>query len=118
MGDSESVRASGARVDDVIADPRQGLATVTFSLAASGPMTRARLIGAAGEIARAVFAANAEVRYVTARCVVSPGGAATTQIGFVGDVTRAAMDALGEKPTEAQLEGVFTSNWWNPAISQ
>jgi hypothetical protein len=116
LAESESLRGSGATVDDVIADPRQGAVVVTLSLPATGPVTRAKVIGAAGQIARAALAANVEVRSVTVRCTISPGGSATTQIAFIGDIGRPAMDGLGGNPTEAQLEGAFTAKWWNPQI--
>ena len=116
LAGSEAARVSGATVDDVIADPGQGVVVVTFSLPATGPITRAKVIGAAAQIARGALGANAEVRSVTVRCIVSPGGSATTQIAFVGDVTRAAMEALGESPTETQLDAAFAAKWWNPQI--
>jgi len=56
------------------------------------------------------------VRSVTTRCIISPAGPTTTQIAFVGDVTRSTMDGLGENPTDQQLEGAFTAPWWNPQI--
>jgi hypothetical protein len=116
LAGSEAVRSSGAAVDDVIADPRQGVVVATFTLPATGPVTRAKVITAAGQIAREAFGANPEVRSVTVRCIISPGGPATTQIAFVGDVGRAAMDGLGENTTEAQLDAAFSAKWWNPQI--
>jgi len=112
----EGVRTQGAVVDDVIADPRQGVVVVTFSLPGTATVTRAKILSAAAQVARAAFAANAEVRSVTTRCIISPAGPTTTQIAFVGDVTRSTMDGLGENPTDQQLEGAFTAPWWNPQI--
>jgi hypothetical protein len=116
LAGSESLRTGGATVDDVIADPRQGVVVVTFSLPGTQPITRARVATAAAWIARGAFAANAEVKSVTVRCVVSPGGSASAQIAFVGDIARAAIDGLGENPTEARLDSAFTAKWWNPQI--
>ncbi|MGC8863798.1 MAG: tetratricopeptide repeat protein [Armatimonadota bacterium] len=113
---SETVRAYGAGIDDVIADPRQGLVVATFWLPATTPVTRARVLSAAAAVARSVFNANAEVRSVTARCIITPGGPSTTQIAFVGEVMRSTMEGLGDNPTDQQLESAFTGAWWNPQV--
>ncbi|MHB9037839.1 MAG: tetratricopeptide repeat protein [Armatimonadota bacterium] len=116
---SESVsQAEGigsAKVDDVIADPRQNIATVTHSIPA-GTLSKSAVVSAAGAVARAAFAANSEIKFVTARCLVIPGGSSTTQIAFVGDISRQAMEALGANATADQIQASFTGQWWNPQI--
>jgi len=112
---SRTLQSSGAKVDDVIADPRHGLATVTFSLPAGVPMGRDLILRNAAEAARAAFAANSEVKFVTARCLMGSGSSA--QIVFVGDAGRAAAETLGDAPTLEQLRSVFTNPWWNPQVS-
>ncbi len=115
---SKSVQDSGASVDDVIADPRQGVATVTFSLPMTTPLTKSRVLAAAVAIAQEGFGANTEVKFVTGRCVAVPSGAKSAQIVFVGDIARATLQALGQSPTEEQMQGAFTNAWWNPQIKQ
>ncbi|MCX8052183.1 MAG: tetratricopeptide repeat protein [Armatimonadetes bacterium] len=116
LGADESVRAAGAIVDDVIFDPRQGVVSITFSLPSATPWTRVGILTTAFNIVRAAFAANAEIRSVTVRCVISPQGPSSTQIAFVGDVSRTTMNGLGTNPTEVQLNQAFTAQWWNPLV--
>lgn len=110
------VQDAGARVDDVIADPRQGVAVVTFSVAGGMRLTKGSVMTAAGAVARAAFVAHREVNFVTARCLVTGVALSMTQVVFVGDVSRASIDSLGDKPTTEQYESVFTDPWWNPQI--
>ncbi|MCE5323059.1 tetratricopeptide repeat protein [bacterium] len=104
-----------AKVDDVIADPRQSIVIVTYTIPAASANKGSIMITSAA-IARAAFAANAEVKTVTARCVISPGGQSSTQIAFMGDITRRALEALGANSTSDQIEASFTGIWWNPQI--
>ena len=115
---STVVQESTATIDDVIADPREGVAVVTFSIPAKPGVTRGEIIKAAGAVAQVAFAASIEVKFVTARCVVTPTGSTGAQIGFVGDAARATIEALGENPTQEKLLAAFTRQWWNPQIAQ
>lgn len=117
-GEVEAVQSYGARVDDVIADPRQGVVVATFSIPGGGTLSRDRILLAAAGIARAALAANSEVKYVTARCLISTGAPAGAQIAFVGDTARASIEALPDSPTREQLEALFANQWWNPQIRQ
>lgn len=113
---SERVLASGAKVDDLTADPRQGVVTVTFSLGHNPPVTRARVLSTAWEVAREAFGSSSEAKFVTVRCLIAPGGPSTTQIAFVGDIARSSFESLGESPNSLQLEQAFRAQWWNPQI--
>jgi hypothetical protein len=112
---SQAQGIGSAKIDDVIADPRQSIAIVTFSIQASA-LNKSAVLTAAGAVARAAFAANSEVKFVTARCVVSPSGQSTTQIAFVGDISRQSLEALGTNFTADQIQASFTGQWWNPQI--
>ena len=114
---SAAVAAAGATIDDVIADPREGVVTLTFSVPARTGVTRPQVIAAAAAVARAAFSANAEVKFVTARCVVSAGDSALTQVVFVGDAARDTMTRLRDDADEQQLTDAFTNTWWNPRVS-
>ena len=114
---SAAVAAAGATIDDVIADPREGAVTLTFSVPGRTGVTRSGIITAAAAVARAAFSANAEVKLVTARCVVTPGDSALTQVVFVGDVARDTMARVGDGADEQQLTDAFTNKWWNPRVS-
>jgi len=116
--ETTTLRGLGVTIDDVIADPRNGTVIVTFSLPYSpaGGLTKAKVLQAAWQIARAACAANVEVRGVALRCVITPGGPETTQIGFVGEISRGTLDALGENPSHDQLDNAFINKWWNPQI--
>lgn len=114
-GGAQAVQGSGARVDDVIADPRSGTVVATFSMPATGALTRDNIMAAAFAVSRAAFAHNPAVQSVTARCVVSTGRPGA-QIAFVGDIARAAFEALGENPAPQSIQSAFTNGWWNPQI--
>ncbi len=114
---SAAVAAAGAAIDDVIADPREGVVTLTFSVPARTGVTRSQIISAAAAVVRAAFSANAEVKFVTARCVVSSGDSTLTQVAFVGDVARDTMMRVGDGADEQQLTDAFTNKWWNPRVS-
>jgi len=116
LGKSDELARLNVTVGDVIADPRQGVATVTYSLPASGALGRQSVIASAGVVARATLAAHPEVKFVTTRCVTGGGAAGPVQIAFVGDIARGSVDALGESATAAQIEPMFTGQWWNPRI--
>lgn len=113
---SEAVQQSRAQVDDVIADPRDNVAVVTFSLPSGVSVTRAQVITAADAVAQAAFAANAQVKYVTARCLMATQGVSGTQMLFVGDVERNSLMNMSQNATPQQLEAVFTRAWWNPSL--
>lgn len=113
--DLQTAEPTGVRVDDTIADPRQGILVVTFSIPA-GTVTKQGVLSAAASLARVSFASSPEVKFVTARCLVSSGDVSTTQIVFVGDISRAAGEGLGAKPDPAQMNSAFTGQWWNPQI--
>lgn len=115
LAESQNIQAFGANINDVIADPRQSVATITFSLPASASLTKNTVILAAATIAQAAFAAHEEVKIVTARCVITPTGA-STQIAFIGDVSRESINNLGASPNAEKLEALFVNSWWNPQI--
>ncbi|MCE5313588.1 MAG: tetratricopeptide repeat protein [Armatimonadota bacterium] len=112
---SEAEGIGSAKIDDVIADPRQKIAVVTYSIPDS-TLTKSAVISAAEAVARAAFASNQEVKFVTARCIVTHTGSSSTQIAFVGDISRQAVQALGTNATADQIEASFTGLWWNPQI--
>lgn len=111
----QGLRQTGVRIDDAIVDPRQGVLIVTFSV---GPdyATRNAIIAGAGALAQAVFKSNREVNYVTARCLVTTGDASTTQLAFVGDVSRTSLDSIAGNPTPDLVAKAFTTQWWNQGI--
>jgi len=111
----QGLRQAGVRIDDAIVDPRQGVLIVTFSV---GPdyATRNAIIAGAGALAQAVFKSNREVNYVTARCLVTTGDASTTQLAFVGDVSRTSLDSIAANPTPDLVAKAFTTQWWNQGI--
>ncbi len=117
LSSSDAMRSAGVSIDDVIADPRQGLATVTFSISSRSVITKTAIIAAAASVSRAAFAAQADVKYVTARCVSGARSGGGVQVVFVGDAARANSDALGPNPTNDQLAALFTNPWWNPLIN-
>jgi len=106
----------GASIDDVIADPRSGTVSVTFTVPFKGFVTREQIIVAAVAVARKTFELNREVKIVTVRCVIQVGGAQGTQIGFVGDIARQTVDALPPSTGSDQLISAFSRPWWNPQI--
>lgn len=115
-GQSELVAQAGAVVDDIIADPRQGIAVVTYSVPGGGILTKDRILAVSEGIARSVFVANTNVQFVTARCLVLSGGSGGAQIAFVGDVARQTIESLPDNPAPEQLANVFTNQWWNPLV--
>ncbi|MDH7602080.1 MAG: tetratricopeptide repeat protein [Armatimonadota bacterium] len=119
LAETSTLRGTGAVIDDVIADPRTGTAIVTFSLLYSptSGLSKAKVLQCSWQIARAACMVNTEVRNVTIRCVITPAGPATTQIAFVGEVSRGTVESLGENPTSTQLENAFRNAWWNPIVS-
>ena len=111
----QGLQETGVRIDDAIVDPRQGVLIVTFSV---GPnyATRNAIIAGAGALAQAVFKSNREVNYVTARCLVTIGDSSTTQLAFVGDVSRTSLDSIAANPTPDLVAKAFTTQWWNQWI--
>ncbi|MCE5200405.1 MAG: hypothetical protein ABFD54_01055 [Armatimonadota bacterium] len=117
VSESQGVSGSGVTVDDAIADPRQGIVTVTFSIPLASA-NKSAIIATATAVAKATFGANSEVKFVTTRCVVTGSGSQSTQIAFVGDTDRATMTALSQNSTQEQLMQAFSAQWWNPQISR
>lgn len=115
---AQAVQESKAKIDDVIADPRNGIAIVTFSMPSDGSLTRDRVIQAAGAIADATFDAHKQVQFVTARCIISSGNVDSTQVAFVGDIARSSLGSISGTPTTQQLQGLITNPYWNPTIQQ
>ncbi len=113
---SDALRSARGSVDDVIADPRQGVAIITVSLPASASLGKDTVIMAAAGAARAAFAANNEVKFVTARCLAGPPGRA--QIAFVGDTARETMQGLAENAAPEQIQAAFANTWWNPQLGR
>lgn len=109
---SDTVRATGARIDDVIADPRQGVVTVTLVLPASGSVNEDIILRAAATVAKTAVTSNNEVKFVTARVLLSSGDAKNTQITFIGDAARSSLEAMSENPNASQLRSIFTNPWW------
>lgn len=113
---TQAIADTGAGINDVIADPRAGVVSVTFSVPFSPVLTKDRIIAAAAATARRTFELNREVKFVTARCLIEISGAQGTQIAFVADIARQSADALPASATADQLSAVFTRQWWNPQI--
>lgn len=118
LAGSTLVKESEVTIDDVVADPRDGVVIVTFTIAAKPGLTRSQVTRAAWTVARAAFDASLEAKFVTARCLVTPGAAGSTQIGFVGDIGRSTMEASGANPSDDQISQAFTRQWWNPQITR
>lgn len=118
VDDAEAVQKSKASIDDVIADPRSGVAIVTFSMPSDGRLTRDSVMLAAGAIADATFAAHKQVQFVTARCIMSSGNVNSTQVAFIGDIARSSFQGMPETPTAQQIQGIITNPYWNPALQQ
>lgn len=114
--DLQNVQDGGIKTDDVIADPRQGVVIVTFSVPTAGPTNRSNILLAAAAVAKAAFASNTEIKFVTARCVVSGNNGASPQIAFVGDIARVTEGTLGTTPSPQDLDKAFTRQWWNPQV--
>ena len=115
VGQPRAVQSAGAKIDDVVADPRGGVVVVTFSAPATGNLTRDTVLSVSGAIARAAFEQNTEVQTVTVRCVVG-GGSVGAQIAFVGDVARSTLLSLANNTPPQHLQSVFTNVWWNPQL--
>jgi len=115
LASAQAVSDAQITIDDVIADPRSAVVTVTFSIPYRGFVTREQVIRAAAVVARTVFALRQDANFVTARCVVQGSGLGP-QIAFVGDVARQSMQTLPENATDQQLASVFTRPWWHPDI--
>ncbi len=111
---SGAVQALGVKVDDVIADPRHSVVTVTFSMPAGANLTRESIIRGAAAIVKTAFDAHSAVNNVTARCVISSDMG--TQIAFIGDASRSSIQGLPDNPTIEQMEQIFNNPWWNPNI--
>ncbi|MCX6344654.1 MAG: hypothetical protein NT018_06235 [Armatimonadetes bacterium] len=103
---------AGVNVDDVIADPRQDVVVVTFSMPAA-TANKDNILSSAGAIARSVFASNTQAKFVTVRCLVTSGDSSPNRIVFVGDIARATSEPLGASPATASLEKAFTNQFWN-----
>ncbi len=113
---SKEVKDAGAQVDDVIADPRSGLALVTISLSSKQTPSKSGVLNAAAAAAAAAFIAHQQVKYATVRCLTSYGGEAGTQVLFVGDVARPSADSLAGEINEDQIRDQFANHWWNPSV--
>jgi len=113
LSSAQPVTDTGASIDDVIADPRAAVATVTFSVPLKGMVTRDQITRAAVAIARKTFDLHQAVRFVTARCVIQIPGADGSQVAFVGDLAR---EAVAANSTDQQLAAAFSHPWWNPQI--
>lgn len=116
LATSQSVTETGATIDDVIADPRSGVVSVTFAIQFKTVVTKEQIVRAALAVARKAFDLNREVKFVTVRCVIQVGGAQGTQIAFVGDIARQSADGLAPTAGTEQLAAAFTRPWWNPQI--
>lgn len=116
LAGSQDITAAGAAVNDLIADPRSGVVSVTFTVRFTPHLSKDNIITAAAVIARNTFELNREVKFVTARCLVEIGGAQGTQIAFVGDVARQSIESISPTATTEQIAAIFTTPWWNPQI--
>jgi hypothetical protein len=110
---AQPVTQAGATIDDVIADPRAAVATVTFSISLKGMVTKDQITRAAVAIAKKTFELHQAVHYVTTRCVIQTPGADGGQVAFVGDIAR---EAVTPTATDQQLAAAFNHPWWNPQI--
>lgn len=113
LSSAQAITETGASVDDVIADPRAAVATVTFSLSARGIVTKDQITRAAVAIAKQTFELHQAVRFVTARCVIQVPGSDGAQVAFIADIAR---EAVTPTATDQQLAAAFTHPWWNPQI--
>lgn len=113
LSSAQPITDTGASIDDVIADPRASVATVTFSVPLKGMVTKDQITRAAVVIARKTFELHQAVRFVTTRCVIQTPGADGSQVAFVGDIAREAVTA---DATDQQLAAAFSHPWWNPLI--
>jgi len=114
---AQSITDAGITIDDVIADPRSGVVTVSFGVPVKGLISREQITRAAAAVARTVFALRQDAKFVTARCVVQANGSKPI-IAFVGDTARQSIEALGTNATDEQLAAAFSRPWWHPDIRQ
>lgn len=113
---AQGVVETGANIDDVTADPRVGVANVTFTVPFRGVVNKDQIIRASVAVASKTFELNREVKFVTVRCMVQTGGAAGTQIAFIGDIARQTVEALPPTASNEQFTAAFTRPWWNPQM--
>lgn len=116
LSTAQAITETGASIDDVIADPRSGVACVTFTVPFKGTVAREQIIRASVAVARKTFDLNREVKFVTVRCIVQAGSAQGTQIAFIGDAARQSIDALSPTATNEQQASAFSRPWWNPQM--
>lgn len=106
------VAQAGVTIDDVIADPRTGVATVTFTVPYKGVISREQIARPTIAVARKTFELHREIKYVTTRCLIQIGVGAP-QVAFVGDIAR---QSAPPNATDQQVAASFTRPWWNPQI--
>lgn len=117
IANADNVHQAAASVDDVIADPRSSVTYVTFSIPARGGiLTKDEVLKAALAVASKTFEINSNVKWVTARCLVSLNGPQGTQIVFIGDVARQSVASLPANATTAQITAIFASPWWSSQV--
>lgn len=115
LNSDQAVTSTGASIDDVIADPRTGVATVTFSVPLKGMVTKDQISRAAVAVVKKTFELHQAVKFVTARCLVQVPGADGTQVAFVGDIAR---ESVTPSANDQQIAAAFSHPWWNPQISK
>ena len=115
---SQAVQSYGAKIDDVIADPREEVAIVTFTIPSGSSVAKANILAVASAVARQTFAAHSQVKFVTTRCIVSGSDSESSQIAFIGDMAKTSLSKLNDNPTLEQLQNLFANPWWNPQIGQ
>jgi len=116
IANAQDVSETGASVDDVVVDPRIADVIVTFSVPIKGNITKDQILRAAVAISRKTFQINPEVKFVTARCVITTGGPKGVQIAFIGDIARVTLESLPANTTDQQAATYFTRVFWNPQI--
>ena len=117
LTDSKNLQTSGITINDVIADPRQSLAIVTYTIQANASLNKNSVLITSAAIAQTAFASHEEIKFVTVRCIISSGSSSSsTQIAFVGDISRDAVNTLGQNPNQEKLQSSFSNSWWNPQI--
>lgn len=108
------VAQAGVTIDDVIADPRTGVATVTFTVPFKGVISREQIARPTIKVARKTFELHREIKYVTTRCLIKIDASAP-QVAFVGDIARQSAPPTA---TDQQVAAAFTRPWWNPQIRE
>ncbi len=110
---------TGVTVADVEDDPRTGHLTLTLFCAppSAAPLSRAFILDCAlrGMQSAAALSDTASVSLLTVRCLLATPGGSSTPLLFTADSARAALSALGQSPTPAQLQTAFTNPWWSPS---